>query len=211
MSIDATFEGDRTMEVFKFDGTLQCGLGAEIPIEAMAAELEGLGAKPTAADKRPWPGNLIQVCGAPTGQCNVYQIDDKDWATSKDAILDAKYGVWPQDDMQQAAAQPGAAGRLGTFQGDRLRGPLMSGISPLENIVWPLGPMAYAPQDIPVPIPLSARVSTRLDSSTSQSELVGKRIRVYRYGDLITKDHRPDRVNIVLDAQSALVVDVWFG
>jgi len=195
------------MEVFKFDGTLQCGLGAEIPIEVMAAELEGLGVKPTAADKRRWPGHLVQVCGAPTGQCNVYQIDDKDWANRQDAILGANYGVWPQDDVQEDAA----GGRFATLQGDRLRGPLNSTVSPLENIVWPLGPMAYTPQDIPVPIPLSAPGSPRLDSSRRLSELVGKRLRVYRYGDIYTLDHRIDRVNIVLDAQRALVVDVWFG
>lgn len=40
-------------------------------------------------------------------------------------------------------------------------------------------------------------------------ELVGRPVRCYRLGDPITKDFRPDRVNIVhLDSR---VTDVWFG
>lgn len=41
-------------------------------------------------------------------------------------------------------------------------------------------------------------------------ELIGHPIRVYKTGDPLTKDWRPDRVNIETDAEG-IIVKVWFG
>lgn len=42
------------------------------------------------------------------------------------------------------------------------------------------------------------------------SEIVGHPLRVYKTGDAITKDFRPDRVNIETDTEGT-IVNVWFG
>ena len=41
-------------------------------------------------------------------------------------------------------------------------------------------------------------------------ELVGHPLRIYKTGDAITKDWRPERVNIELSDKET-IVDVWFG
>jgi hypothetical protein len=45
---------------------------------------------------------------------------------------------------------------------------------------------------------------------TTVRELAGHPLRVYKTGDAITKDWRPDRVNIEVDSKSSIVND-WFG
>jgi hypothetical protein len=41
-------------------------------------------------------------------------------------------------------------------------------------------------------------------------ELVGRLLRVYKTGEAITKDFRPNRVNIETDDQG-IIVSIWFG
>lgn len=43
------------------------------------------------------------------------------------------------------------------------------------------------------------------------SELVGKALRVYHDGDMLTLDHRPDRCNIGLSKASGRIAEVWLG
>lgn len=43
------------------------------------------------------------------------------------------------------------------------------------------------------------------------SSLIGKRVRVYRDGDAITKDHVPDRVNVVLARMDNVIHDIYLG
>lgn len=45
---------------------------------------------------------------------------------------------------------------------------------------------------------------------TTVRELIGRPVRVYRRGDPITMDHRPDRVNVETD-DSSVIVDIRFG
>lgn len=45
---------------------------------------------------------------------------------------------------------------------------------------------------------------------TTVRELVGHPLRVYKTGEGITKDWRPDRVNIEIDSKGS-IVNVWFG
>lgn len=42
-------------------------------------------------------------------------------------------------------------------------------------------------------------------------ELIGRRVRDYNYGDPITKDLRPDRVNIERDKAGVFIRRIWFG
>ena len=42
-------------------------------------------------------------------------------------------------------------------------------------------------------------------------ELVGHPLRVYEDGQPITKDYRPERVNIVLTPGTDVIMDIWFG
>ncbi len=66
---------DRIM-VYKYDGSLQCGAGKAISVEAMQKELSGI--QVFSAVKKPDGLMHIQVCGSITGQSNVYEIAAKD-------------------------------------------------------------------------------------------------------------------------------------
>lgn len=62
-----------TVKVYKPDGSLQCGLGKAIAPEAMVADLKGI--KVHSSYNKNDGMMRIQVCGAPTGNCNVFEID----------------------------------------------------------------------------------------------------------------------------------------
>lgn len=61
------------VRVFKYDGSLQCNMGKAISVQEMQKEL-GKIAVHSSVNK---PDGLmrIQMCGAPTGNANVYEID----------------------------------------------------------------------------------------------------------------------------------------
>jgi hypothetical protein len=61
------------IKVFKYDGTLQCGMGKSIPLAEAQKELAGLTVY--SADNKNDGLMRIQVCGAPTGRANVFEID----------------------------------------------------------------------------------------------------------------------------------------
>jgi hypothetical protein len=63
-----------TADVYKYDGTLQCGLGKESPLDAMADELTGAGVQVLAGGKSKDGLDHVAVCGASTGTINVYTI-----------------------------------------------------------------------------------------------------------------------------------------
>lgn len=64
------------VKVFKADGSLQCGQGKAIPVAEMQKQLKGITVY-SSMNKN--DGMMrIQVCGAPTGNSNVYEIDRKD-------------------------------------------------------------------------------------------------------------------------------------
>jgi hypothetical protein len=66
-----TSDNDRVF-VYKYDGSLQCGMGKAIPLEVMAKELQGITIF-SSVKKR--DGLMhIQVCGSITGMANVYEI-----------------------------------------------------------------------------------------------------------------------------------------
>jgi hypothetical protein len=181
--------------VFKFDGTLKCGLGSEIPLKDMQEELVALGATVIASEKSWWPGFIIEVCGAPTGHCNVFQLDDDTWPKLAKSILGAGFRVWPAED---GAKQGNSAASISASSDDLLP--------------WPFGRSTGAQGTYGTNgISLSANAQPRIDTSKSITELIGKRLRVYQDGDVITKDFRLDRANIVLARDTGLIIDIWFG
>jgi hypothetical protein len=62
--------------VWRHDGTLQCGLGSEETLDEARAQLETVigGAKVVQGEKRHLPGAIIQLCGAPTGEVNAFEL-----------------------------------------------------------------------------------------------------------------------------------------
>lgn len=64
------------VKVYKPDGSLQCGQGKAIAPADMQKELKGIKVFSSATKN---DGMMrIQVCGSPTGNANVYEIDRKD-------------------------------------------------------------------------------------------------------------------------------------
>jgi hypothetical protein len=61
--------------VYKYDGSLQCGMGKPVALEAMAKDLTGIPIKSSV--KKPDGLMHIQVCGSLTGLTNVYEIPAK--------------------------------------------------------------------------------------------------------------------------------------
>lgn len=72
----ATGAGMLKVRVYKPDGSLQCGMGKKIALEVMEKELKGI----TIYSRSNRNDGLmrIQVCGAPTGNSNVYEISRND-------------------------------------------------------------------------------------------------------------------------------------
>ena len=73
-----------TLEVYMYDGTLQCGMGEEIPPEQMADALRAAGIK--VLDSRKDSDGLahIAVCGASTGAINVFRIEREGLEAARD-------------------------------------------------------------------------------------------------------------------------------
>ncbi len=61
------------VRVFKYDGSLQCNMGKAISVQEMQKELGKIAVH--SAVNRPDGLMRIQMCGAPTGNANVYEID----------------------------------------------------------------------------------------------------------------------------------------
>jgi hypothetical protein len=66
-----------TVQVFRYDGSLQCGMGQAVPLEEMAKELSVVNITVLSSEKRV-PGFIIALCGAPTGLASVYEIAEDD-------------------------------------------------------------------------------------------------------------------------------------
>src|SRR5713226_35028 len=67
-----------TVKVFRYDGSLQCGMGQAVPLDEMAKELTAVNIKVLSSEKSVVSGLIIALCGAPTGRANVYEITKDD-------------------------------------------------------------------------------------------------------------------------------------
>src|SRR6266853_1340454 len=68
-----------TVKVFRYDGSLQCGMGQAVPLDEMAKELTAANIRILSSEKRVVSGFIIALCGAPTGIANVYEIAKDDF------------------------------------------------------------------------------------------------------------------------------------
>jgi hypothetical protein len=68
-----TAEG--TIRVYKYDNSRQCGQGKPLDLEEMSKQLKGI--KIVSQEKKNDGMMRIQMCGAPTGIANVYEIEQK--------------------------------------------------------------------------------------------------------------------------------------
>jgi len=79
------------VKVYKPDGSLQCGQGKAIPVADMQKDLKDI-AVFSSFNKN--DGMMrIQVCGAPTGNSNVYEIDRK----NLEAAVKLGFKEWTYD------------------------------------------------------------------------------------------------------------------
>ncbi len=67
-----------TVKVFRYDGSLQCGMGQAVPLDEMAKELAAVNITVLSSEKRIVSGFIIALCGAPSGMANVYEIAKDD-------------------------------------------------------------------------------------------------------------------------------------
>lgn len=63
----------KRVRVFKPDGSLQCGMGKKIDLSTMQKELGDM--KVYSSENKHDGLMRVQVCGHPTGNCNVFEID----------------------------------------------------------------------------------------------------------------------------------------
>ncbi len=90
---EALVKSDLTqkVKVFKEDGSRQCNEGDPIALDTMAQQLVGI--KVLRSYKANDGIMRIQVCGAPTGECNVYEIERVNLAQA----LKLGFKEWSQD------------------------------------------------------------------------------------------------------------------
>ncbi len=76
------------VRIYKPDGSLQCNQGEAIPLPDMEKDLAGI--QVFSRGRRNDGVMRIQLCGSPTGMCNVYEIPRKDLA----AALKLNFKEW---------------------------------------------------------------------------------------------------------------------
>jgi hypothetical protein len=72
---------DSRVFVYKYNGVLQCNMGKKISTEKMAEQLSGIKVYSSAVKS---DGLMhVSVCGGPTGQANLYEINGADLEKAK--------------------------------------------------------------------------------------------------------------------------------
>ena len=157
--------------VWRFDGTLQCGFGEEQPLDEARAQLATVIGERNilAGEKRQAPVMLPQVCGAPTGRANAFELTE--------------FGFW--------LLVPGIIGPIGFRPWEDAPAELMDG----GEVPFPFFAKGRDTQAIKKVG--FAGVSGSGDP-TQIDELFGRECRVYNLGDPLTMDYRPERFNIGL-------------
>jgi hypothetical protein len=189
--------------VYKADGTLQCGQGQEISLEEMRKELATfIGERNIlAGEKRTKPGMIIDLCGAPTGKVNAYEITAEGLFLLFRGIVGPmgfEIWKWPAAETAQSTETAQSARSL------------------LDNTVpWPWAAL-FAGKDADETAQKKAVlniISSLSDvgaNPTTIVELLGRPVRFYTTGDALTMDYRPERVNIE-QSSSHHIVRIWFG
>ena len=75
--------GGPSIEVAKYDGSLQCEMGRPVSLEEMEKELRAANIAVQAKAKKSDGIQHPQMCGASTGTMNVYRINTSDWKKAR--------------------------------------------------------------------------------------------------------------------------------
>ena len=121
--------------VWRHDGTLQCSMGSEETLDEARAQLEAVIGPDNviAGEKRQLPGRVIQLCGAPTGQVNAFQLTPwgfrdlfrgiagpigfRPWDEDTDAMVeDGGVDIFPWSSLESVKQQQ--LSLVGTSKGD---------------------------------------------------------------------------------------------
>ncbi len=81
----------KKIKIYKQDGSVQCEDGTGASLDKMSSELSGI----TVHQKEKKHDGLLraQMCGNPTGQCNVYEINEADLAKAEKL----GFKIWKND------------------------------------------------------------------------------------------------------------------
>jgi hypothetical protein len=100
----------KTTTVYKYDGTLQCGLGQEITLDEMAKELLDAGIQIISRQKSHDGLMHIALCGSASGQINAFEIATAD--LPKATALGFSYLAKPQHARADDRIKPLANGGM---------------------------------------------------------------------------------------------------
>lgn len=174
--------------VWRHDGTLQCGFGTEETLDEAHAALAAIIGEENilSGEKRTLPGPIIQLCGAPTGQVNAFDLTELGfWLLFHGFVGPIGFRPWADVEADRLLA-----GSEGSYAARLLAG--SEGNYAVK-----------APQGKAVGFPGHGGQPATIE------DLYGRICRVYNVGDALTKDYIERRVNIGL--VRGRVAEIWFG
>ncbi|MCL9847309.1 hypothetical protein [Ralstonia solanacearum] len=152
--------------VYKHNGTVQCDSSHKpVSLGETRKTLEALIGSGNVLSQEERTVPMIQLCGAPTGNVNAYEITEAGWSLLRHGTV-GSVGFERWSDESKAH-----------FDGDINIGQVIGALT------------SQQPQSV--------------------QQLVGHPLRVYQTGDALTKDWRPDRVNI--ETKDGVIVSIWYG
>lgn len=183
--------------VYKDDGTLQCGMGKEIPVEVMQNDLAGLiGAKQIQrSEKRQLPAFLPDLCGFRTGAVNAYEITEEGARILFNGFVGQMgFELWIWADREESHARA-----------------LAGGASLMDDRFVPFPWRKLPGKEAEAVLAGFFETSSSVDRQPVMiRELLGRPCRFLKHDDATTMDWRPDRVNIRTD-EKGMIAKIWFG
>lgn len=180
--------------VYKFDGTIQCDTESKaVSLDAMRKQLgEILGFEKIVSMKKA-ARPMITLCGMPTGAINAYELTEDGWALLNDGIAGTRgFSRLDEATDEQAPQLMQLGGRVDPSGGSnpwpwsvREQAAMLFGMPPIPVGVdtWP-----WSVRDIPV----------------SVRDLLGRKVRIVRPGDVVTQEISPGRVTIAISDGSRI-------
>lgn len=176
--------------IWKCDGTLQCNQGVEIPIRDHLDELSKIIGPDNiiSSEKRAVPLIIPTVCGAPTGSANCIKLTfEGAYILFRGIVGPLGWKLWIWSDVQGPTARGGEGDTFPVAMleqtGEGQRGMLL-------NFLAAANSAGSQPQLI--------------------TDLIGRRLRYYKTGDVLTMDYIPERANIEVN-EGNIIQSVWFG